>query len=63
MVAALLLGLHDRHRNVLVVVTHSLELAARLPICFDLVDGRLERRPSGQPRPSPPEPDRAGPTA
>ncbi len=43
-VAALLVGLHRRHNNVLVVVTHSPDLAAALPIRFDLTQGRLERR-------------------
>jgi lipoprotein-releasing system ATP-binding protein len=45
-VASLLMGLHQRHQNILVVVTHSAELAGRLPIRFDLANGRLERRPS-----------------
>jgi lipoprotein-releasing system ATP-binding protein len=43
-VAALLVGLHHRHNNVLIVVTHSHDLAATLPIRFDLAQGRLERR-------------------
>ena len=43
MVASLLLDLHRRHQNILMVVTHSLELAGRLPIRFDLARGRLRR--------------------
>jgi lipoprotein-releasing system ATP-binding protein len=41
MVASLLLDLHRQHQNILVVVTHSTELAGRLPIRFDLAKGRL----------------------
>jgi lipoprotein-releasing system ATP-binding protein len=48
-VASLLMGLHQRHQNILVVVTHSAELASRLPIRFDLSNGRLERRPPPAP--------------
>ncbi len=40
-VAALLLDLHRRQNNVLIVVTHSASLAAQFPIRFDLVEGRL----------------------
>jgi lipoprotein-releasing system ATP-binding protein len=40
-VAALLQELHERRRAILVVVTHSAELAARFPT-RRLVDGRLE---------------------
>ena len=40
-VASLLLDLHERRRTMLVVVTHSPELAARFPT-RRLVDGRLE---------------------
>jgi len=43
-VADLLLDLHRRHHSVLVVVTHSEQLADRLPIRFDLGGGRLTRR-------------------
>jgi lipoprotein-releasing system ATP-binding protein len=38
-VADLLLELHEAERNVLIVVTHSLELAARLPRRFELREG------------------------
>jgi lipoprotein-releasing system ATP-binding protein len=40
-VGTLLLDLHRLHRTVLVVVTHSAELAGRLARRFDLLDGRL----------------------
>jgi lipoprotein-releasing system ATP-binding protein len=40
-VASLLLELHARRKTILVLVTHSAELAARLPCRFDLVDRRL----------------------
>jgi lipoprotein-releasing system ATP-binding protein len=43
-VAALLLELHRARRTILVVVTHSVEFASRLPRRFDLADGRLEER-------------------
>jgi lipoprotein-releasing system ATP-binding protein len=41
-VAALLLELHERQQTILVVVTHSLELAARFPIRFELIGQRLQ---------------------
>jgi lipoprotein-releasing system ATP-binding protein len=41
-VASLLLDLHAAQRTMLVVVTHSAELAARFPRCARMVDGRLE---------------------
>ena len=42
-VAALLFELHEASRTVLVVVTHSLELAARFPRRCELVEGRCCR--------------------
>ncbi len=42
-VAELLVEQHRRRRNILVVVTHSAELAARLPARFELLDQRLQR--------------------
>jgi lipoprotein-releasing system ATP-binding protein len=42
-VAALLLDLHARQRNILIVVTHSDRLAAQFPIRFEIADGRLRR--------------------
>ena len=43
MVAALLLDLHGRQQNILIVVTHSAQLASRFPIRFELSDRRLHR--------------------
>ena len=43
-VAEVLLDMHRQQQRVLVVVTHNPELAARLPIQFDLREHRLERR-------------------
>lgn len=40
-VGSLLLELHAKHRSVLVIVTHSAELAARFPDRATLKDGRL----------------------
>jgi lipoprotein-releasing system ATP-binding protein len=40
-VAGLLLELQAEHKSVLVVVTHSLELASRFAKRFELIDGRL----------------------
>lgn len=42
-VASMLLDLHARQRNILIVVTHSERLAAQFPIRFDIADGRLRR--------------------
>ena len=42
-VASLLIDLHQRQRNILVVVTHSATLAAQFPIRFEIVGGRLTR--------------------
>ena len=42
-VAAMLLDLHARLRNILIVVTHSERLAGQFPIRFDISDGRLRR--------------------
>lgn len=43
-VADTLTGLQQEQQTTLVVVTHSADLARRLPYRFELVDGRLERR-------------------
>jgi lipoprotein-releasing system ATP-binding protein len=40
-VASLLLDLHRRQRTILIVVTHSAQLASQFPIRFDLADGHL----------------------
>ena len=45
-VAALLLDLHRRQQTILIVVTHSRELATHLPRRFDLIDGHLAERPA-----------------
>jgi lipoprotein-releasing system ATP-binding protein len=42
-ISALLLDLHHRQHGVLIVVTHSAQLAARFPIRFELQDRRLQR--------------------
>lgn len=42
-VASMLLDLHARQRNILIVVTHSERLAAQFPIRFEITDGRLRR--------------------
>jgi lipoprotein-releasing system ATP-binding protein len=42
-VARLLLELHERQETILIVVTHSAELAARLPIRYELHEQSLRR--------------------
>ena len=42
-VAALLLDLHQRQQNILIVVTHSARLASEFPIRFELADKTLRR--------------------
>jgi lipoprotein-releasing system ATP-binding protein len=42
-VASLLLDLHQREKNILIVVTHSERLAAQFPIRFEIAEGRLRR--------------------
>jgi len=42
-VASLLVELHRRQETILIVVTHSAELAARLPIRYELHEQRLQR--------------------
>ena len=42
-VASLLLDLHQRQQNVLVVVTHSPRLAAQFPVRFEIASTRLTR--------------------
>ena len=44
-VASLLLELHQQQETILVVVTHSAELAARFPLRYELIDQQL--RPVG----------------
>jgi lipoprotein-releasing system ATP-binding protein len=43
-VAEVLLDLHRLQKTILVVVTHSLALAEKLPTRFDLLDSRLNRQ-------------------
>lgn len=43
-VAAMLLDLHRSQRNILIVVTHNLELASKFPTRLELVDRHLEPR-------------------
>ena len=43
-VASLLLSLHHKQNNILIVVTHSSRLADRFPVRFDLSNTHLERR-------------------
>jgi len=42
-VASLLLDLHRQQQGILIVVTHSAQLADRFPIRFELVDRQLQR--------------------
>src|SRR5438034_5575415 len=42
-VASLLKDLHRQQQTILIVVTHSAELASNFPIRFELVGGRLHR--------------------
>ena len=48
-VASLLLDLHQRLQNVLIVVTHSAALGERFPIRFEMSGGRLTRTEAGTP--------------
>jgi len=43
MVASLLIDLHQRQQNILIVVTHSASLASQFQIRFEIVGGRLTR--------------------
>ena len=45
-VAGILLDLHRSKQTILVVVTHSAELAAKLPRRYELRDGALHERPA-----------------
>jgi len=42
-VASLLLELHQQQETILVVVTHSAELAARFPLRYELIDQDLRQ--------------------
>ena len=43
-VASLLLELHQQQETILVVVTHSAELAARFPVRYELIDQQLQQQ-------------------
>ena len=43
MVVSLLLDLHKSQQNILVVVTHNMEVAQRFSINYKLTDARLNR--------------------
>ena len=42
-VASMLLDLHEQQQTILIVVTHSAELAARLPTRYELIDQQLKK--------------------
>jgi lipoprotein-releasing system ATP-binding protein len=42
-VAALLLELHSRQKTILVVVTHSVELASKFPVRYEMVERNIKR--------------------
>jgi lipoprotein-releasing system ATP-binding protein len=42
-IGALLIDLHRRQKNILIVVTHSVRLASQFPIRFELTGCRLNR--------------------
>jgi lipoprotein-releasing system ATP-binding protein len=46
-VASLLLEMHRKQKNVLILVTHNLDLAGRFKFRYRLSDGRLELLPGG----------------
>ena len=46
-VASLLLELHQQQKTILVVVTHSAELAARFPVRYELLETKLAKRGEG----------------
>jgi lipoprotein-releasing system ATP-binding protein len=48
-VADLLLDLHARHQTILVVVTHSVALAERFPLRYEMDAGRLQPRGRASP--------------
>jgi lipoprotein-releasing system ATP-binding protein len=58
-VADILLELHRAKQTILVVVTHSAELASRLPRRYELRDGTLQAAPAVSERASIREPNRA----
>ena len=47
LIVSLLLDLHQQQHGILIVVTHSVQVASRFPIQFELVDTRLQRTENG----------------
>ncbi|HET9529672.1 MAG TPA: ABC transporter ATP-binding protein [Blastocatellia bacterium] len=43
LVSSMLLDLHSKQETILIVVTHSAELASRLPIRYELIERKLKR--------------------
>jgi len=43
-VASVLLDLHALKKTILIVVTHSVQLAEKLPVRFELIDAKLQRQ-------------------
>jgi lipoprotein-releasing system ATP-binding protein len=41
-VISLLLNLHERQKDILIVVTHNPEIAARFPLRFEMIEGELK---------------------
>ena len=46
-IVSLLLDLHREQQGILIIVTHSAQIASRFPIQFELVDARLRRAENG----------------
>jgi lipoprotein-releasing system ATP-binding protein len=47
-VISLLLDLHERQKDILIVVTHNPEIAARFPLRFEMIEGELKNVESKQ---------------
>jgi lipoprotein-releasing system ATP-binding protein len=47
-VISLLLNLHERQKDILIVVTHNPEIAARFPLRFEMIEGELKNVESKQ---------------
>jgi len=56
LIVSLLLDLHQKQHGILIVVTHSAQLASRFPTQFELVDARLRRSDPRAPSPEPQAP-------
>ena len=46
-VTSLILDLHQRQRNILIVVTHNPEIGNRFPMGFEMVQGKLKKKDGG----------------